>query len=67
MLTGNDVYKSLMDLDLILQDADEMVPLMMFLLTIDCDTPALIKLNDQITSLTNVVSRLVVAAKGMSR
>ena len=58
-MTGDDVYRKLMDLSLILQDISQMGPLKMFLGGITDDNPALIKLDKEITDFTARVESLV--------
>lgn len=47
-VTGQDVFRKLMDVDLILQDGDRMILLRLFLDSIDPDHPALLKLAAEI-------------------
>jgi hypothetical protein len=58
-LTGDDVFRNLMDLDLLLQDGGPMVRLKLFLGTIAPDNPALHKLNNEILFLTNRLTGLI--------
>jgi len=62
-IDGDTVYRSLMDLDLLLQDGDKMVALKFFLGSINPSSPALIKLHAEILTFTNRIERLVAAAK----
>ena len=59
----NDVYKDLMDLDLILQDGDKMVALKLFLGSVDPTSPSLVQLHSKIREFTVLVERLVGAAE----
>ena len=62
-IDGDTVYRSLMDLDLLLQDGDKMVVLKLFLGSISQSSPALAKLHAEILMFTNRIERLVAAAK----
>jgi len=62
-MTGVDVYRSLMDLDLLLQDAGEMGPLYALLSTVHDDNPALLKLHNEISTFTARVRGLADAGK----
>lgn len=60
---GDAVYRSLMDLDLVLQDGDKMVVLKMFLGSIDPSNPSLAKLHAEILAFTGRIEKLVAAAQ----
>ena len=57
-LTGDQVYLSLMDLDILLQDGGKMVRLKFFLASITPDNPSLIQLNDEVVGLTTRLTKL---------
>lgn len=61
-LSGQEVFRSLMDLDLILQDGDQMVVLRLFLDSIEPGNPSLEKLHGEILAFTNRITKLVKAA-----
>lgn len=63
MASGDDVFRSLMDLDLVLQDGDKMVTLKLFLSSINPSSPALSKLHAEILTFTNRIEQIVAAAK----
>jgi hypothetical protein len=48
MTTGQEIFRSLMDLDLVLQDMDKMVALRLFLDSVDPNNPSLAKLHTEI-------------------
>lgn len=58
-VTGLDVYRQLMDLDLILQDSDKMILLHQFLCSVSDDSPALAKLSHEITVFTARIAGIV--------
>jgi len=66
-MTGDTIFQSLMDLDLLLQNMDKMVALKLFLGSIDPSNPALAKLHAEILAFTNRIDRLVAAAQGSFR
>lgn len=60
------VYRSLMDLDLLLQDGSEMVSLWFFLGSIDPNNAALEKLHKEILAFIEKISKLCAAGKQLS-
>jgi hypothetical protein len=62
-MTGQDIYRKLMDLDLILQDTDKMVALRVFLDTVSDDIPGLIKLANEVDAITARIETLVAVAE----
>ena len=58
-----DVYRALMDLDLILQDYEKMVLLRLFLASVPTTNSASVKLHGEIRKFTILVERLVEAAQ----
>lgn len=62
--TGDDVFRSLMDLDLIFHDADKMIALKLFLASVDPvqASSSLEKLHDEILAFTARIELLVTAA-----
>ena len=62
-ITGDKVYRSLMDLDLTLADISKMGPLRIFLGTVASGNPALVKLHTEIQAFTARLDGLIEAAK----
>ena len=62
-MTGVDVYRELMDLDLLLQDMGEMGPLYTLLSRVTDDSPALLKLHEEIKTFTYLVRSIADAGK----
>lgn len=60
---GDDVYRSLMDLDLVLQDVTQMIALKAFLASVDPDNPSLAKLHAEILSFTRRIEALAAAGR----
>jgi len=58
-MKGIDVYRRLMDLDLILQDGYQMCSLRMFLDSIQENHPSLIKLDAEIEAFKKRIEQLV--------
>jgi hypothetical protein len=58
-MKGIDVYRKLMDLDLILQDEYQMASLRIFLDSIQKDHPSLIKLDAEIEAFKKRIEQLV--------
>ena len=54
-MTGDDVFRKLMDLDLVLQDGEKMVALKMFLGSVRQDHPSLVKLAREVGEFTAIV------------
>ena len=61
---GDDVYRKLMDIDLILQDISKMIPLKMFLGSIRENHPSLIELNKEIETFKGRLEQLIKATQG---
>jgi hypothetical protein len=61
--TGLEVYRSLMDLDLLLQDTEKMVAIHGFLGSIEHSNPALAKLHAEILAFTARIEGLAMAAQ----
>jgi hypothetical protein len=62
-MTGQDVFRKLMDVDLLLQDGSKMVALRMFLDSIRGDNPALAKLAAEIDAFEARLRILVAASE----
>lgn len=63
-LTGNDVYKSLMDIHITLSSLEDMLPLKFFLDSITPDNVGLVNLNREIAAFKNRLDTLVFVSKG---
>ena len=62
-MTGDDVFRTLMDLDLILQDGDKMIALKLMLSGASPDDPNLIRFNDMILDFKFKIERLTIASQ----
>lgn len=62
MTRGDEVFRSLMDLDLILQDGDKMVELKMFLASVTPDNPSLVRLHGEILAFKARIEAVVAVA-----
>ena len=63
-MTGDDCYRKMMDVDLLLQDISKMSALRMFLGSIREDHPSLIKLDAEIEAFKNRIEQLISASEG---
>lgn len=66
-ITGDVVFKALMDVDLILKDGAQMVALKFLLGGVENNHPALCKLYEEVTEFHTLIARLCAAAKEQSR
>lgn len=63
-MTGQDVYRKLMDVEIILGDGDKMIPLNMFLNSIRDNHPSLIKLGAEVDAFKQRIEQLLLACQG---
>jgi len=61
-MTGDSVFLKIMDVDLLLQDITKMVPLKMFLGSMQDDNPSLIKLDAEVEAFKKRIEQLILVA-----
>lgn len=64
LLKGDDVYRRLMDVALMLQEVEHMGPLHQFLTSVAPGNPALVRLDGEVEAFQARLEGLVRAAKG---
>lgn len=62
-MTGFDVFRKLMDVDLVLQDGSQMIAVRMFLESVNEDHPSLLKLGREIDAFQARINMLVTASE----